>query len=96
MPEDFNPEFVDLTEVPMKQSQGRGIWLKRFNAIPEGKACMLRYNSRQRAHQVVQTLRSLAQYHKILISTRIIHAEPAIHGTDGWLVYYWKKEDSNV
>ena len=89
---DYTPEYVDLMDVPADTRSVRGIWKKRFDEIPEGKAVMLRFNTRQRAGQVCNVIRHESRYWKVPISTRKIHASPEIHGTDGWLVYYWKKE----
>jgi len=90
---DYKPELVDLDDVPVRIDQRPNVWGQRFLAIPEGKAVMLRYNTRQRAHQVRDNIRSLAKYHGFSIHTRIIKAELVIHGVDGWLVYWWKKEE---
>lgn len=92
MKTDFDVTFVDLSDVPIYSNlYGLAVWVERFNQLPEGKAGMLRFNNRLRANQVMQSIRSAARYHKIPISTRIIHAEPAIHDTDGWLLYFWKR-----
>jgi len=88
---EYTPEMIDLIDVPRSFKQQGSVWKQRFEEIPDGKAVMLQYNTRQRAHQVAQTIRSSAKYWKIAISTRIIHAEPIIHDTDGWLVYFWRK-----
>jgi len=87
---DYKPEIVDLDDVPMRKNQSMGIWGLRFLEAPEGKAIMLRYNNRQRAHQVQQIIQGSARYHKVSIKTRLTHAELAIHDTDGWLLYWWK------
>lgn len=92
--DDFNFTLVELTDVPTAQNRNRGVWKQRFDAIPTGKAAMIRYNNRQRAHQVAGAITGAAHYWKIHIKTRVIHAEPAIHGTDGWLLYFWKRQES--
>ena len=89
MKHEYNPEFVGLTDIVRPT---KSVWLERFNELPDGKAAMLKYNNRQRAHQVREVIRASALYYGIPISTRIIHAEPVIHDTDGWLVYFWKRE----
>jgi len=90
---DYEPELVDLIDVPAGLRQLVRVWKARFDALPSDKAVMLKYNTRQRAHQIVSTIRSEAKYWKASISTRVIHAEPAIHGTDGWLVYFWRRQE---
>ena len=88
---DYKPEYVGLDDVPMRLNGRRtSIWRERFNAIPDGKAVMLNYNNRQRAHQVRNNIRTCSKRFGIKISTRIIKAEPIIDGTGGWLLYYWK------
>ena len=89
---DYNPEYIDLMDVPVNPGSVRILWKKRFDEIPEGQAAMLKYNNRQRAYQMRELIRKEGKYWKVPISTRIIHASPEIHGTDGWLVYFWKKE----
>ena len=88
---DYNPSLVELNDVPMRQREG-GLWKKRFDELPKDKAIMLKYNNRQRAHQVRNAIRQEARIWKCAIATRIIHAEPAIHNTDGWLLYFWKNK----
>ena len=92
MIDEFKPELVNLIDVPARGSSKRvSFWRERFNTLPEGKAAVLKYNNRQRAHQVACSIRCAAKYCQIPLSTRIIHAEPEIHGTDGWLLYYWRR-----
>jgi len=92
-PIDYKPIFVSLDEIPMQENQGRRMWRQRFFGLPDNKAAKLKYNNRQRAHQVRNAIKSSARYWGVNIYTRIIHAEPAIHGEDGWLLYFWKKEE---
>ena len=89
---DYAPALVDLTDVPARKFQVRGMWKKRFAELPDDKAIMLEYNNRQRAHQVGKLIRASARYWKMPIHIRIIHGEPAIEGTDKWLVYFWRRE----
>lgn len=93
---EYNPEFVDLIDVPIEKRQigSTNVWRQRFLDLPDGKAGMLHYNNRQRAHQVRNLISVVAKYHKFSICTRIIHAEPAIHETDGWLLYFWKRDET--
>lgn len=86
-------ELVDLHEVLSRRTYHKSYWKQMFDDLPKDKAAMLKYNNRQRAHQIAASIRTSARYHNIKIGTRIIHAEPAIHGTDGWLVYLWKKDE---
>jgi len=90
---DYQPEYVDITDVPSQRKERANSWLARFNAIPEGKAVILQYNTRQRAHQVATNLRMSARYYKIPICTRTIHGTPEIHGTSDYLLYFWKKNE---
>ena len=86
-----NSELIPLEEVPMWGGKSTTVvWAKRFNSLSEDKAAMVRFNNRQRVHQVRQLVLSSARYWGVSIRTRIIHAEPSIHGTDGWPLYYWK------
>jgi len=78
-------ELVDISEVP-----DRWEWQKVFNELPIGKAGMVKYNNRQRAHQIAAQMKAAANYRKIVVKTRIIHAEPPIHDEEGWLLYFWK------
>ena len=95
--QDFDDiEYVEKTDVPARQNrQVRSIWKKRFDEIPDGKSAMLRFNNRQRAHQVRGNVRDMAWYFKISVGTRVISATPEIHGCDGWLLYFWKNEEVN-
>lgn len=91
MVREYAPEYVKMDDVPVRRSSA--LWRKRFQEIPDGKAVMLRCNNRQRAHQLRASIRNAASYHRIKVKTRVIHAEPAIHGTDGWLLYFWKPDE---
>jgi hypothetical protein len=93
---DYNPEYVEIDEVPSRINEfWRGMWKERFLSAPKGMATKLKYNTRQRAHQVRNNIHMSARYWGIEIYTRIIHAQPEIHGEDGWLVYWWKNEDES-
>ena len=88
---EFDYELVSMENVPIQKKWGTAFWKRRFEDLPEGKAGMAKYNNRQRAHQVRLLIRSCAKYWGFRdVHTRIIHAEPAIHDTDGWLVYFWR------
>ncbi len=90
--DDYNPEFINLIDVPaLPRNPGR-VWKERLDALAPDKAARLVYNNRQRAHQVTAVIRRAARFWKVSIHTRIIHEEPAIHDVEGWIVYYWKKE----
>jgi len=94
---DYEPVIVDLDDVPVRGDQGRFNWKQRFLELSDGKAVMVRYNNRQRAHQVRALIIHSARYWGFKnIRTRVIHAEPAIHGTDGWLLYWWKDNSNEI
>jgi hypothetical protein len=83
--------YTDISDVPSRQRDVADGWKRRFAAIPDGKAAMLRYNNRQRAHQVVTRIRSAAKVHRIAVGTRVIHGVVEIDGHNDWIVYYWIK-----
>lgn len=91
--ENLDIKFVDLAEVPMYLRSSKENWKERFNNLPEGKAALVVLGNRQRAHQIRMLVVHASRYWKIPIATRIIHAQPEIHNTDGWLLYYWKKKE---
>lgn len=86
-----NTEYIPIEEVPIRAMLERK-WLTFFGSLTEGKAALLKYNNRQRVHQVRATILYSAGYHKLrgLIKTRVMHGTPEIHGTDDWLLYVWK------
>jgi len=88
-------KLVDLEEVPTRQYRHDSVWKKRFDELPENKARLFQYNNRQKACQMRNSIRQAAKYWKISISTRIIHGGPAVHGTDDWLLYFWKRPKEN-
>lgn len=90
MNKDYKPEIIHLKDVPEKVHRSRSIWKKRFLELPMGKAVMLKYNNRQRAHHVVSSIRTQSSRHKIAIGVRIIHDEQAIPGINDWVVYWWR------
>ena len=85
----LKPEYINVEDVPVR---GDFIpkWLKFFENLHEGKAALFKYNNRQRAHQVLNTVRMSARYHNQKIHTRLVHGIQAIHDTDDWLLYVWK------
>ncbi len=91
-PIEYNPEIVDLVDVPARSNQVREFWGQRFKDLPDGKAAMFKYNNRQRAHQVGQLICKAAKYHGVKIHTRTLRGDMAIHGTDDWLLYFWKEK----
>ena len=84
-------ELVDLVDIPPRQNSSNAIWVARFDRLPEGKAGMLCCNNRQRAHQIRLGIRSAAVYHRIPVSTRIIHVLPDKQGKESYQVYFWKR-----
>lgn len=93
---DCEPVYIDLKDVPLSPHNVQsGTWKKRLDGLTYGKAGMVSYNNRQRAHDVRQSITHAARYLGIPINTRIIHGTPEIHGTDKWFVYFWNKEVNN-
>ncbi|KKL82234.1 hypothetical protein LCGC14_1986780 [marine sediment metagenome] len=84
-----NVEYMPIEDVPTRVNQ-LVKWMPFFNTLTNGKAALLKYNNRQRAHQVREIVIISARYHKFQIKTRIIHGTPEIHDTDEWLLYVWK------
>lgn len=76
----INPTYVNLTDVPLKRAPS---WEEVFQSIPDGKAIVLRYNNRQRAHQVRSDACKSANYWGIKVNTALIHEK------NDWLVYIW-------
>ena len=85
---EYEPKFVELSNVPSRHFTATSVWRDRLNALPLNKAGMLEFNNRQRAHQVASSLRQAGRYHKIPLRTRIIRGDIAIHGTNNWLLYF--------
>ena len=85
--------YLPVGDIPATAFQ-KHKWRIFFGELPTGKAALLKYNNRQRAHQVRSTVRSSARYFKLAIETRVIAGTLEIHGTDEWLLYVWKKEEA--
>ncbi len=90
----YKLEFVDLASVPGRQRVpgAMSIWNKIFNDIPEGKAAVRRFDTRNEASRVRVCICSASIRLKIPISTRIFYAAEARHVLSGWLLYFWKRE----
>lgn len=82
-------ETVKIEQVPPVQSRlGKAEWFERLRKLPIGEAGVLQYNNKQRANQVVGSIRQWAKYHNF----SCLQACERHDVLRGYLVYFWLEE----
>lgn len=86
-------ETVKIEDIPVRShGLGKGEWFEKLKILPFGEAGVLQYNNRQRANQVLTSMRSWKKYHQF----PCLHICTRHDVFRGYLVYFWLEAFENI